>query len=224
MTELCVNSVLPIDADELDDMRKMLRDELATPLNRLPHEPVRPLNAYTIAFGERLHVSIRHRVLALYTSRSRIHRLRAPENGSVYVFRDERDRPRSLVKIGSTTNVARRMCQWRAALGLSASGADGGGGTLSLLFSYRTRHVRMAEAIVHALLACQWQANRVNSMTQRRAVEYFDVPDRLALRDVVAAVTRHVDWWMAGGGHDDDDDDDPLWPPTQRCKRSRGQL
>lgn len=192
MTEVCFNTRLPVDDAQLAEMRAVLRRELAVPLERLGGEPVRPANAYAIAFGEAPHRSIAARVRALYSPRSRIHR-RGAERGSVYVFVDRRDRPTTLVKIGSTTSVKRRMTQWRAALGVAADDRT----TLELLFAYETRHVRLAEAVVHALLACQWQQNRVNSSTQRRAVEYFDVADRVALRTLVECVARHVDWSLS---------------------------
>ena len=190
MTDVCHNRPLDDRGGELSRLRDAFARELATrPSARV--EPVRPVAAYTIAFAEVPHRSIRSRVAALYSWRSRLHR-REPERGHVYVFRDRRDRPRSLVKIGSTVHVRRRMAQWRAELGATDTPDD-----VRLLFSFETRHVRMAEALVHALLFCQWQAKRVNVASNRRAVEYFDVADWRALRRFVAATTRHVDWWLA---------------------------
>ena len=118
----------------------------------------------------------------------RRHRRSSPESGHVYVFRDRRDTPDTLVKLGSTVRVHRRMNQWRSEL--RASDDD-----LTLLFSFRTQHVRLAEAVVHALFFCQWDSKRVNTYTSRRAVEYFAIDDWVALRQVCQSVAVHVDWW-----------------------------
>lgn len=187
MTDVCTNTPFIDDATTLEQLRRDLADELARSVDADDREPISPLGAYTILFNEVPSPAIRHRVGTLYSRRSRVHD-RGARRGYVYVFRDRRDRPATLVKIGSTSNTRRRMRQWRAALG--ATDDD-----LRLLFSFETRHKLMAELVVHALLSCQHDTARFNRITNERATEYFDVADWRALRQLVAAVTRHVSWW-----------------------------
>ena len=190
MTEVCTNQPIDnVDPIQFDELRADLRRELSEPLT-FDVEPVHPLNVYTIAFGRRVHDAIRRRVYVLYSPHARVHRHGA-ERGYVYVFRDRRDRPQTLVKIGSATNVRRRMSQWRRELAATCDD------DIQLLFAYQCSHVRMAEAIVHATLFCEWQAKRFNASTNARTCEYFDVEDWRSLEQLVAGTTRHVDWWLS---------------------------
>jgi len=186
MTSECVNEPLLVDDSQLRRLRDQLYFELTSELD-YNVEPVQPVNAYAIAFAERPSRSIRQKIDFLYSRDSRVNR-RAPERGYVYVFRDRRDTPETLVKIGSTVRVPRRMNQWRSEL---RAGED----DLTLLFSFSSQHVRLTEAIIHTLLFCQWDSKRVNVYTSRRAVEYFAVDDWVALRQVCQSVAAHVDWW-----------------------------
>ena len=191
MTSECINEPLLADEDQLRRLRDQLYLELTNDISP-DVEPVQPVNAYTIAFAERPNRSIRQKIDYLYSQRSRVNR-RDPERGYVYVFRDRRDTPESLVKIGSTVRVHRRMNQWRSEL---RAGDD----DLTLLFSFSSQHIRLAEAVVHALFFCQWDSKRVNTYTSRRAVEYFAIEDWVALRQVCQAVSAHIDWRYGGGG------------------------
>jgi len=206
MTSECLNKPLLVDEARLRTLRDQLYAEL-TSARRPGVEPVRPTNAYAIAFAEQPASAICQRVAYLYSPGSRPNRARAPERGFLYVFRDRRDAPESLVKIGSTVGVERRMQQWRRELRV-ASPDD-----LSLLYTYRCGHIRLAEAIVHALLFCQWDAKRVNEATARRALEYFAVDDWVALGQVIGAVCAHVDWWLETAASQKID------PPTKQRRR-----
>jgi hypothetical protein len=184
---LCANE--PFTADDeatwLGAVRTILVAELTAPRRDVDAEPTRPLHAYAVLFGERPHVSIQRRVRALYTT---WRRRRAPIRGFVYVYRDVRDGRPSRVKLGSTTNVERRMAQWRAELG--GARVD----ELGALFDAPCDDMELAELTLHALLFCQWQSHVTNKYTGARLLEYFDVANLTALRLLVTAVCRHVDW------------------------------
>ena len=184
MSVECANS--PLDERRLVDARRALVEELSLPA-RLLVEPVHPLIAYAILFGETPNSGIQRRVRGAYTYVSRSIRRRS-EWGYIYVFRDTRDGDSAIVKIGSSVNVRRRITEWRASLNARED-------ELALLFSAKSGDIRLAEQIMHTLLFCQWLPKRVNTETGRLLLEYFLVPNLDALRLLLQAVARHASWF-----------------------------
>jgi hypothetical protein len=185
MSATCTNRRL--DASERTWLRAARRAlVIALEGNERPLiEPVRPLHAYTVLMGEEPHVFIQRRVREAYAEADARNR---PVRGSVYVYRDERDGRVSLVKIGSTRKpVDVRIAEWRAYLGASAD-------ELAALFAEPSADCRLAERVLHELLFCQWQPKRTRIEDGRRLLEYFDVQNLVALRLLVRAVTRHVNY------------------------------
>jgi len=193
MSGNCVNTPLNLDDDDDDVYFKIKQQYLIDSLARYEHgvttlrrEPVDPLTSFSLLFGVLLDVGIQRRVQQSY-----VYALSTkPETGWIYVFRDVRDQDAYIVKIGSTTGpVHKRIAQWRRDLG-NAHRND-----VVLLFKARTFDVRLAEYIIHRLLFCQWLPKRVNLLTGRRLLEYFRVENLPALRLLLPAVCRHVDWY-----------------------------
>jgi len=197
MSERCANTPLVPSDDKVtavEALRRQLLAQLYT--RRLPLvEPMHPLVAYTILFGERPHPSIENAVYSALRSPDRV-----PVRGHLYIFRDERDAELALVKIGRSNNVARRLAEWRHALngGFAAVGEEEAGAAATpivLIFSSSTGDAPLAERILHALLTCQWVPNRVRRATGERLLEYFRVPNLDALRLLTKAVARYASWY-----------------------------
>lgn len=183
MASECVNT--PFTAPWLRSARAVLLNELLEP-RKLFIEPTRPDVAYKLLFSEELHINIRRRIREAYMLVNEMPNRRV-EDGYIYVFRDVRNELH-VVKIGSTVNVRRRIQEWRTALGATEE-------ELSLLFSAKSSDVRLAEAIMHIILHCQWLPKMERIDTGRPLLEYFRVPNRHALRLLLEAVARHVSWY-----------------------------
>jgi hypothetical protein len=173
--------------------RAALLDELVTPRTTNDDDdvqPTTPLDAYMLLFGAVPALGIRKRVRSLYAAVATAGSARRrAEPGRVYVFRDSRDDDPMLGKIGSTTRaVRRRIAEWRTALGANDT-------ELVRLFSTACIDVRLAERLVHELLFFEWQPWRERADTGEALVEYFRVADLVALRWLLRAVARHVDWF-----------------------------
>jgi hypothetical protein len=177
----CVNERIA-DSNSVRAARLLLLRELNAERVLLV-EPTQPLIAYMLLFAETPALLIRRRVSELYMRAKR----HAAETGFIYVFRDTRDGDVSIVKIGSTVALHRRIAEWRTALGASKD-------ELSLLFSVKSSDVRLAELVLHALLFCQWMPKRVRADTGAALLEYFRVENLDALELLLEAVARHTSW------------------------------
>ena len=175
----CANERIP--PEQLRVARTQLINELILPRLKFI-EPTPPIDAYAILFSEMLHENIQRRVRAAYA----LDVPRRIEKGYIYVFRDVRNAP-FVIKIGSTIHVRRRISEWRAALGATAD-------ELSELFIAKSADVRLAEAVIHICLHCQWLPKMERVDTGAQLLEYFRVPQLDALRLFNEAVCRHVTW------------------------------
>jgi len=153
-----------------------------------------PLEAFSILFGVRADSFIVNSIVDLYKTVAKVKAtLQQQQQQWVYVFHDARDPP-SVVKIGGTRlhNPQDRIAQW--AQTLSAPGESRA--PLTMLFAYPTYSYRLAESIVHTLLMEVRIPRRINRLSNRSLVEYFTVPDFVALAYLIKSVTRHVDYTL----------------------------
>ena len=186
MSTTCEN-VRVADAPWFTAARALLLEELDKP-PLMTIEPTKPFQAFTLLFGEEPHISLQRDVREAYDVARRGERPRGPEKGYVYVYRDSRDEDVSIVKIGSTTNVKRRLAQWQRRLEAKKS-------ELQMLFVFESDDIRLAEQVAQKLLRCNWLHLRTEKATGRRLLEYYRVTDLEALALFMDAVARHTTWY-----------------------------
>jgi len=63
------------------------------------------------------------------------------------------------------------------------------------MFAYATLRRRLVELVVHALLAGDRDALRVNRTTNRLLREYFHVESLTKTKYLLDAVVQHVNWF-----------------------------
>jgi len=185
----CVN-VPYADASAFTHVRRALARELASP--RSGGAPTDPIRAFHIVFATRLdpHLDATVRgIVATAAARRRRYNTAAAfgRGGYVYAFRGVRN----TFKVGATRrhDPAQRIAQWRS---------DLRDDTVTLLFAYPCRAPFVAERIMHTLLECE-HVSMHNPHTGRHLNEFFRVGDASALRALVHATTRYIDWLVDAG-------------------------
>jgi hypothetical protein len=197
----------PLSAREATYVRSYYQPALLRALHTRPEAhapPLDPVSAYTYLFGARPDAYVQDVVSRVAAGCAARRRPKRPQ--WVYAFVDTVDagaHPRP-VKIGGTTRDARaRVAQWERTL-YPADGGGGGGSAdeahLVMLFAYPTQCYGAAERILHALLLPHWVPRAIARASNRRLKEYFMVRDANALRYLVKAVTRYIDWAMTRRG------------------------
>ena len=169
-----------------------------------------PVEAYALAYALRPDRAVVRAVHSLLHN-TRLHGGRDGP-GWIYAFVDTRDMGEDsrLLKIGTTfRDPYKRVAEWAAELtneSVSSSTSSSSSSSSAplrtsrhagvyLLFAYRTRRCRFAEALIHATLRREHVPNRVATRTQRSLTEYFLVGGELlwSTRFFIKSVTVFVD-------------------------------